>query len=87
MNPEHIKIVADSSSDILDLTEVPFATAPLMIFTAEREFVDNAKLNVGEMVEFLSQYHGKSSTACPGPHDSKYLFDEFRKMVLAVQNV
>ena len=69
MNPEHIKIVADSSSDILDLTEVPFATAPLMIFTAEREFVDNAKLDVGEMVEFLSQYHGKSSTACPGPHD------------------
>ena len=33
---------------------------------------------------FSVQYHPE---ACPGPHDSKYLFDEFRKMVLAVQNV
>ena len=33
---------------------------------------------------FSVQYHPES---CPGPHDSKYLFDEFRKMVLAVQNV
>ena len=27
---------------------------------------------------FSVQYHPES---CPGPHDSKYLFDEFRKMV------
>ena len=33
---------------------------------------------------FSVQYHPES---CPGPHDSKYLFDEFRKMVLAVQNM
>ena len=28
---------------------------------------------------FSVQYHPES---CPGPHDSKYLFDEFRKMIL-----
>ena len=27
---------------------------------------------------FSVQYHPES---CPGPHDSQYLFDEFRKMV------
>ena len=27
---------------------------------------------------FSVQYHPE---ACPGPHDSGYLFDEFRKMV------
>ena len=69
MNTEKIKIVADSSADILDLTEVPYATAPLMIFTSEREFVDDAALDVAEMVEYMSQYNGKSATACPGPHD------------------
>lgn len=69
MNIEKIKIVADSSSDILDLTEVSYATAPLMIFTSEKEFIDDASLDVGEMVEYLSHYNGKSSTACPGPHD------------------
>ena len=69
MNIENIKIVADSSADILDLTEVPYATAPLMVFTAEREFVDDAALDVADMVEYMSQYNGKSSTACPGPHD------------------
>ena len=30
---------------------------------------------------FSVQYHPES---CPGPHDSRYLFDEFRKMIMAV---
>ena len=33
---------------------------------------------------FSVQYHPES---CPGPHDSSYLFNQFREMVLAVQNV
>ena len=33
---------------------------------------------------FSVQYHPES---CPGPHDSNYLFSQFREMVLAVQNV
>ena len=33
---------------------------------------------------FSVQYHLES---CPGPHDSNYLFNQFREMVLAVQNV
>ena len=60
------KIVADSSSDILDLTEVPFATAPLMIFTAEREFVDNAKLDVGEMVDHVVEIVGRGGAGLLG---------------------
>ncbi len=30
---------------------------------------------------FSVQYHPE---ACPGPHDSKYLFEEFKKMIIAV---
>ena len=33
---------------------------------------------------FSVQYHPES---CPGPHDSSYLFNQYREMVLAVQNV
>ncbi len=33
---------------------------------------------------FSVQYHPE---ACPGPHDSQYLFNEFKKMVSTVQNV
>ena len=33
---------------------------------------------------FSVQYHPES---CPGPHDSHYLFKEFKEMVLTVQNV
>ena len=32
---------------------------------------------------FSVQYHPES---CPGPHDSQYLFEEFRKMILATKN-
>lgn len=59
------KIVADSASDR------PFnvATAPLKIITAQREYVDDASLNVRQMVEELQQYKGKSSTSCPNAED------------------
>ena len=32
---------------------------------------------------FSVQYHPES---CPGPHDSQYLFEEFRKIILATKN-
>ena len=63
------KIVADSSSDVLAMPDVPFSCAPLRIITADQEFVDDTSLDVEEMVSFLSQYKGKSSTSCPNPED------------------
>ena len=63
------KIVADSSADTLILAGADFAAAPLTIVTDAREYVDDATLNVAEMVENLLNYSGKSSTACPGVGD------------------
>ena len=54
-----IKIVADSSANMYTLEGVDFACAPLTIRTADREFVDNASLDVLEMVDYLSNYKGK----------------------------
>lgn len=66
---EKFKIVTDSSSDVLEIENTAFASAPLKIITDEKEFVDDEKLDVKDMVEFLSQYKGKSSTSCPNPED------------------
>ena len=70
------KIVADSSADTLILTGVDFASAPLTIVTDEREYVDDAALNVARMTENLLHYSGKSSTACPGVGDWLAAFGE-----------
>jgi DegV family protein with EDD domain len=64
-----IKITADSSANLLALQKVPFASAPLKIITDEREFVDDAALDVEEMVSWFETYKGKSKTSCPNPGD------------------
>ena len=69
MDLTNVKIVADSSSDLLSLEGVQFASAPLKIITSEKEYVDNEQLDVENMVAELEKYHGKSSTACPAPAD------------------
>ena len=63
------KIVADSSANVLSLSTVPFASAPLKVITADREFVDNAALDVDAMLDYFSGYKGKSKTSCPSPGD------------------
>ena len=64
-----IKIVSDSSSDLLMLDNVEFASSPMKIITAEREFVDDENLNVDEMANFFNQYKERSQTSCPNPAD------------------
>ena len=66
---KQMKIVADSSANLQALQQTAFASAPLKIITAEREFVDDAHLNVEEMVDFFNHYKGRSKTSCPNPGD------------------
>ena len=58
-------IVADSSCDLTREVNEEFACAPLKIRTHEREFTDDASLNVSEMIEYLENYKDKSGTSCP----------------------
>ena len=64
-----IKIVSDSSSDLLMLDSVEFASSPMKIITAKREFVDDENLNVDEMANFFNEYKDRSQTSCPNPAD------------------
>ena len=81
MNINEVKIVTDSSSDLLSLEGVAFGSAPLKIITAQKEYVDDQSLNVAEMANDLSAYKGRSSTSCPNTGewleafgDTKYVF-------------
>ncbi len=64
-----MKIVADSSANILALTRTAFAAAPLKVIAGEKEFEDNDALNVDAMVSWFDSYKGKSKTSCPNPSD------------------
>lgn len=64
-----VKIVADSSCDMFALNTVEFSGAPMKVITAEREFVDDASIDVEEMVDYLYGYKGKSQSSCPNTSD------------------
>ena len=64
-----VKIVADSSANLMALNTVAFDAAPLKIITDEREFIDNRELDLNEMIRFFKAYKGKSQTSCPNPED------------------
>lgn len=77
MSNRRIKIVADSSADLHSYEGIAFSSAPLKIVTAEREWVDNAALDVEEMVETLLHYSGKSGSSCPSPADWLEAFEDY----------
>ena len=64
-----IKIVTDSSANLLSLQQTAFAVAPLKVIAQSREFIDDATLDVDTMVSWFDTYKGKSKTSCPNPAD------------------
>ena len=61
-----IKIVLDSSANLQQLQGADVTSVPLKILVGDREFVDDERTDVDEMLQFMSEYKGKSGTACPG---------------------
>lgn len=59
------KIVSDSSANVHAFTGVDFQSVPMKICTKAKEYVDDAQLDVAEMVEELHHYSGKSGSSCP----------------------
>ncbi|MBE6039161.1 MAG: DegV family protein [Anaerofustis stercorihominis] len=71
------KIVMDSSGDIKRFPGTDFSCVPLSIIAGNREFVDDENLDVREMVSYLKEYKGKSSTACPSTGDYLAAFEGY----------
>ncbi len=81
MNIADVKIVADSSADMLELEGIAFQSAPLKIITDAAQYVDDANLDVAAMADDLYTYKGTSRSSCPSPDDfltafgdAKYVF-------------
>ena len=77
------KIVADSSSDLLTLSGVPYESVPLKIITKDKEYTDDATLNVEEMVENLRRQTAPTGTSCPNVHDWMSAFGD-AQMIFAI---
>ena len=69
------RIVTDSSANIIHamgealFSPVGFAAVPLKIRTSEKEYVDDAALDVAGMVADLRTVKGKSGSSCPNIDD------------------
>ncbi len=61
----NFKIISDSSSDLLALNGIDYASVPLKIITDEKEYTDDIALNVDEMIDDLQKYKGISQSSCP----------------------
>lgn len=65
----NIRIVADSSANLRTQTNNGIYIVPLTLRTKEREFTDDASLNIEEMMDYLADYKGKTGSACPSSQD------------------
>ena len=50
------RVVADCSADITEIEGVDFRSVPLSIYTDERTFIDDADLDLNEMLDYLEAY-------------------------------
>lgn len=71
-----VRLVADSSCDLLTLSGMDFVSVPLTIRTETEEFRDDATLDVDEMVRALRDTNGRSYSACPNVADWEEAFGE-----------
>lgn len=60
------RIILDSAGDIKILDGISIASVPMKIIAGDVEFTDNFQLDVENMIDFLKNYKGKVSSACPG---------------------
>ena len=70
------KIVSDSSSDLLSIEKVPFASVPLHILIGAHEFVDDESIDLRLLGEVMASHKGRSGTACPAVGDWLEAFGE-----------
>ena len=59
------RIVSDSSSNLLTLPGVDYTTVPLKIVAGASEWIDDANLDLQNMVDTLKKHKGKSGSSCP----------------------
>ena len=65
----NIRIMSDSSSDVLELDGVDYRTVPLKVMFGGNEFIDELGTDVHRMVLDLQDHQGPSTTSCPNAQE------------------
>ena len=76
-----IKIVTDSSANLFELEGVDFAAVPLKVTVGDREFTDDATVNMEEFYSLLDQRPEHSCTSCPSVGDWLAAFGDARDVI------
>lgn len=63
------QIVSDSSSNVFGIEGINYTTVPMKIIAGEKEYIDNAALDVRSMVNDLKAHKGKSGSSCPNAQE------------------
>ena len=58
------RIVADSSSNVLSMENPHYFSVPMKV-RADKEYIDDASLDLAQMVEGLRNHKGTSGSSCP----------------------
>lgn len=69
------KIVSDSTANILTLEDINFQSVPLKIRVEDKEYTDDANVDVNEMIAHLKRIKTKSTTSCPSPDEYLEAFE------------
>jgi len=71
----HWNIIGDSSCDLFALENpsknISYCSVPFLLNIEDTEFVDDEKLDTGEMVKLMKASKKASSSACPSPESWK----------------
>lgn len=62
-----VRIVSDSSANLVSRPEQNFIAVPMTINTDEKEYVDDENLDVFQMLDEMAGYTGRTGSACPAP--------------------
>lgn len=65
----NIRIVSDSSSDMLELADVDYRTVPLKVMFGSNEYVDELGTDAAQMTLDLQEHDGPSTTSCPNAQE------------------
>ncbi|MCQ2287307.1 MAG: DegV family protein [Bacteroidales bacterium] len=77
-----IKVITDSSANMMDNCDGHIKVVPLEIRTEERIFSDTDDLDVDEMIDYFRNTKKKSSTACPSPGDWLEAFGDAEEIIV-----
>ena len=71
-----MRIVADSSANLLEMKDVEFASVPVHIIVGEQDYADTAEIDLAAFQQHLRDYKGKTNTAAPSPGEWEEAFGD-----------